>query len=182
VNETPPTVVLEQHPPERKADRAERLNAKTWRAMATVRKFNPGERALGLPPVETITRLDNAVLDEGATELLQLLAGIGTPTAFSNANARVGVGNGTAAVVNTQTGLQGTSVAFAAMEPGYPAITGRTCEWQAVFPEGVADFAWEEWTLDNGASAGKNLNRRQVGFGTKSGQEWELTVTITVAA
>ena len=106
----------------------------------------------------------------------------GGEVAYSNANARIGVGNGTAAADPVQTALQGGSTAFAAMEATYPIRAAQTLSFRSIFGSGVANFAWEEWTVDNGAARNRNMNRKVQAMGTKvSGAVWQLTVDITLS-
>jgi hypothetical protein len=106
---------------------------------------------------------------------------LGTPTKWDNANARLGVGNGNAAESATQTGLQGGSKTFKAMDSGYPQRAGQTAEWRASFGSGDANYAWEEFTVVNASDdAGKNLNRKASSKGTKtSGETWTLSLQVT---
>ncbi|GAH87578.1 unnamed protein product, partial [marine sediment metagenome] len=60
------------------------------------------------------------MLNEGINEMWNLICGAAA-TAYNNTNARIGVGNGsTPAAEATQTGLQGASTEFKAMEGGNP--------------------------------------------------------------
>lgn len=122
----------------------------------------------------------NLLLNEGIAILSALLIG-NAGTAYSNANANLGVGNSATAESASQTGLQGASTAFAGMEAGYPSISGQTITWRAVFGGTEANFDWNEFTVVNAASdAGDNLNRKVSAQGTKaSGQTWTLDLTIT---
>src|SRR4030067_3765407 len=47
----------------------------------------------------------NIALNEGLQELIDIICGIGTPAAWSNTNARLGVGDSNVAEAATQTGL-----------------------------------------------------------------------------
>lgn len=124
----------------------------------------------------------NLLLNEGITEFLNLLTG-GSATAFSNANARLGVGNSTTAAAATQTALQAvTNKLYKTMEAGYPAVTNQSIAFRSIFGSAEANFAWEEFSVMNGADEGtaKNLNRKVSAQGTKaSGQTWQLDLTIT---
>jgi hypothetical protein len=132
-------------------------------------------------PYEVINGEGNLLLNEGIDELWDLVTGAGG-TAYNNANARIGVGNGNAAAVATQTALQGGSTKLNAMEATYPLSTSQAVTFRSSFGDGEAEFAWEEWTIDNGASADKNLNRKVVSLGTKaSGATWVFTVTVTLS-
>lgn len=126
----------------------------------------------------------NLLLNEGIAELWDLVIASGTPTAFSNANAYIGVGDSSTAAAASQTGLQAsTNLAYAAMESGYPSRTNQTVTWRAVFGTSVANFAWNEFTVANGNSnSGDNLNRVVSAQGTKaSGQTWTVDVSIALS-
>ena len=126
----------------------------------------------------------NLLLNEGIAEFLSLLTG-GAATAFSNASARLGVGDSTTAAVATQTALQAaTNKLYKAMEAGYPTVTGQSVNFRSVFGSAEANFAWEEFSVMNGAdeTTAKNLNRKVSAQGTKaSGQTWQLDLTITLS-
>lgn len=104
-----------------------------------------------------------------------------SPTFFANANAHIGVGNGSAAFAAAQTDLQGVSKLRKPMQSGYPQRTGNVLTFRALFETGEANFQWQEWGLFNAAASGVMLNR-QVGYlGEKtSAAAWQLTVTLTV--
>ena len=122
----------------------------------------------------------NLLVNEGIQLLEDLLIGAGG-TAFDNANARLGVGTDATAAAATQTGLLGTT-AFAAMEATYPQRSAQTLTWRAVFDGATANFSWQEFTVDNGAAGGINLNRKVSDQGTKaSGQIWTLDLQITIS-
>jgi len=122
----------------------------------------------------------NMMLSEGIGAMLTLLIG-GAETSFSNANAQLGVGNSSAATATSQTDLQGASTNWQGMEAGYPTVSGRTVTFKSEFGSAVANFLWHEFSVRNGSSADKNLNRRVVTKGTKaSGETWTLTLTITI--
>lgn len=134
-------------------------------------------------PAESIIN-GNMLLNEGIGELLDLLCGLGTPTAFNNANARMGIGDSTTAEAAGQTGLQAaTNKAYAAMEAGYPQRSGQTVTFRSVFAGGVANHAWREFTIVNAAGdTGKNLNRKTSDQGTKAaGQIWTMEVSLTIS-
>jgi hypothetical protein len=124
---------------------------------------------------------DNIALNEGLGELIDIICGLSAPTKWDNSNARLGVGNSSAAESATQTGLQGTSKAFKAMDSGYPQRSNQTAEWRATFGDGEGEFAWEEFTIVNAADdTGKNLDRKVTSKGTKAaGESWTLSLKIT---
>ena len=109
-------------------------------------------------------------------------AAIGQGTAFNNANARLGVGNGTTAFAIGQTDLQGANKLRKAMDAGYPKITAPKVTFKSTFAQSEANFAWNEWGIFNAATGGVMLNRVVESNGTKqSNQTWVLEVEITFA-
>ena len=92
-----------------------------------------------LPAVSKIE--GNLMLNEGIAELLLLLTG-GGGTAYSNANAFLGVGDSSTAESAAQTALQASSnKLYKAMEATYPTISGQTVTWRSVFGSSDANFA-----------------------------------------
>lgn len=123
----------------------------------------------------------NLLLNEGINAIWTLVTG-GSETAYSNANARIGVGNSATAAAATQTALQGASTAFKAMDATYPSISGQTVSFRSTFGSTEGNFAWEEFTVDNGTTPNKNLNRLVSSQGTKaSGQTWTVTLQLTLS-
>lgn len=122
----------------------------------------------------------NLLLNEGITELLTLGIG-GTATAYSNANARLGTGTSTTGAQASDTGLLANAV-FAAMDATYPQVANQTVTFRSTFDGNTANQSWQEFSVDNGNSGNKNLNRKVSNQGIKeSGQTWVLTLTITLA-
>ena len=105
-------------------------------------------------------------------------------TSFANANARIGVGDSSAAFTASQTDLQAsTNKLRKAMEAAYPTRAGNTLTFRSIFGTSEGNFAWNEWGVFNAASGGTMLNRRVASLGTKtSAQSWQFTVTMTVVA
>lgn len=105
-------------------------------------------------------------------------------TSFANANARIGVGDSSAAFAAAQTDLQAsTNKLRKAMEAAYPSRVGNALTFRSVFGTSEANFAWNEWGVFNAASSGTMLNRIVASLGTKtSAQSWQFTVTVTVVA
>lgn len=123
----------------------------------------------------------NVLLNEGIAELLLLISGTGSPIAWSNAAAFLGVGESATAENPTQTDLLGASKTYIAMAATYPQISGETITWRSIFASGDANNAWEEFTVSNTSSGtGDNLNRKTSSQGTKvTGQVWTLDLAIT---
>lgn len=127
---------------------------------------------------------DNCLLNEGIQYLLDIIIGVeGSPTLWDASNARVGVGDSTAAASASQRDLQAaTNKAYASMDSTYPNRSGQKISFRGTFASGQAEFAWEEYVVDNGSSSGKTLNRKVESKGTKaSGESWSLTVDITLS-
>lgn len=163
------------------------------RTHITVEKYHedltPEQIASGeYQPYEVVERDDNALLIGGASALWQQLIGSGAITAFSNANARLGVGDSTTAFADTQTALQAaTNKVYVAMDATYPQHTDSTgtsgsksITWKASFTGAVANYVWNEWCVSNG-NPGRLLNRKVESLGTKASGTWALTITHTLA-
>lgn len=105
-------------------------------------------------------------------------------TSFANANARIGVGDSSAAFGASQTDLQAsTNKLRKAMEAAYPTRAGNALTFRSIFGTSEGNFTWNEWGVFNAASAGTMLNRIVASLGTKtSAQSWQFTVTVTVVA
>ncbi|MDQ7794157.1 MAG: hypothetical protein RDU89_07055 [bacterium] len=102
-------------------------------------------------------------------------------TLFNNANARIGVGDGTTAFSATQTDLMGTNKFRKGMDATFPTRSTNVLTFKSTFASGEANFAWQEWGVFNAASAGPMLNRLVENNGTKlSGQTWVFEVQLTV--
>ncbi|MCP8308681.1 MAG: hypothetical protein H3Z53_05330 [archaeon] len=123
---------------------------------------------------------DNVGLNVGLQYLIDIICGIGTTTKWDNANARLGVGSDATAADPTQTDLIDTTPTWKAMDTGYPSRSAQTAEWRATFGSADANEAWNEYAVDNGATAHKLLNRKVENKGTKvSGESWVLSLKIT---
>ena len=126
----------------------------------------------------------NCLLNEGIDEMEDLVCDTGTPTAYSNANAYLGVGDSNTAAVATQTGLQAeTNKAYEAMDATYPTTASQVMTFKSTFGSNDGNFSWKEFTVVNAANdTGKNMNRKVSDQGTKaSEQTWVLTLTITLS-
>ena len=134
-------------------------------------------------PYEVKETEGNLLLNEGINALWSILCETTVAeTRYTAANARIGVGNGTTAAAATDTGLAGASTAFKAMESGFPTFgSAQKATFKSSFGDTEANFAWEEWTIDNGATPNKNLNRKAESLGTKSSGTWTLEVSLTLS-
>lgn len=150
-----------------------------WQPRWKIEKYHGEARPENLYAVEKFD--GNLLLNEGITELLTLLIG-GSATAFNNANARIGIGDGTAVADATQTDLQGTNKSYKAMDATYPQVSGQTVTFRSTFGPDDANYDWQEFVVDNGATAGKTLNRKVENHGTKaSGDTWVIELQITIS-
>lgn len=134
-------------------------------------------------PYEVVTVPGNLLLNAGITEMLKLIVGDGSAIAFNNANARLGVGDSSAAEAAGQTDLQAsTNKLFKAMSATYPQVSAQSMTFRASFASGEANFDWREFSVDNGGTGLKRINRKVSSQGTKaSGQVWDLQLTITLS-
>jgi len=123
---------------------------------------------------------ENIGLNVGLQYLIDCICGIGSTTKWDNTNARLGVGSDATAADPTQTDLLDASPTWKAMDATYPQRSGQTAEWRSTFGSGDANEAWNEFAVDNGATAHKLLNRKVESKGTKaSGESWVLSLKIT---
>ncbi len=152
-----------------------------WAERKTL-KADPGSSILRrLVEPEESPVYGNLLLTEGVNAMLLLLTG-GSATAYNNTNARVGVGDSSTAASAAQTDLQAaTNKLYKAMNATYPQVSTNTVTFQSDFLTAEANFAWNEWTIDNGAAAAKNLNRVVQSVGTKSSGTWTLTAQVTIS-
>lgn len=122
----------------------------------------------------------NVALNVGLQYLIEVICGIGTTTKWDNTNARLGVGSNATAADPTQTDLIDATPTWKAMDATYPQRSAQTAEWRSTFGSGDANEAWNEFAVDNGATAHKLLNRKVESKGTKaSGETWTLSLKIT---
>lgn len=146
----------------------------------TMEAFTPDAEAGRAP--DSVERVQgNLLLNEGIDILIALICAIGSETAYDNTNAQLGVGNDNTAAAAAQTDLQGGSTAWKAMDVTYPQDDGsQGAVWKSTFGSSEGNFAWEEVSVRNGATADENLNRKVSSLGTKgSGTTWTLQLTIT---
>lgn len=153
-----------------------------WHVRTVVEKFREDLST----PYEVLEGEGNLLLNAGIDELWQLFTDAGG-TPFNGTNTRIGVGNTNTAAVATQADLLGTpsptAKFYQIVDGTYPQFGSQSVIFKVTFGTTDANFAWEEWVVDNKAVAGtKCLNRKVQSFGTKaSGETWSLTVTITLS-
>lgn len=121
------------------------------------------------------------ITDAGRNFMCQsTVAAAATP--FSNANARIGVGDSATAYAAGQTDLQAaTNKLRKAMDATFPSGASNVLTFQATFATTDANWAWNEWGVFNASSTGTMLNRKVESLGTKpSTQSWVFNVVLTV--
>jgi len=128
-------------------------------------------RMLGIEAPKTERMFHNVGLNVGLQNLIDIICGIGTTTLYNNANARLGVGSDATAADPSQTDLLDATPTWKAMDATYPQRSAQTAEWRATFGSGDANEAWNEFAVDNGATAHKLLNRKVEAKGTKASGE-----------
>lgn len=154
------------------------LDKLNWNVQWTLEKFIATNFAEGMPPYSSEIIDGNLLLDDGITEFLTLMVGSGM--AFDHTNARIGVGDSSTAADSAQTGLiAATNKAYVGMDDNFPSITNQTISFKATFGTSDANFAWNEWCIDNGTTT---LNRKVEARGTKTSNDiWSLTGSITIS-
>jgi len=156
------------------------LDIARWQPKWRIEKYHGDVNPENLYAVEEFD--GNLLLNEGITEMLTLVIG-GAATAFNNANARIGVGDSSTAATSSQTGLQAASnKTYKAMDATYPQVSGQTVTFRSTFGSADANYAWNEYTVTNGADdTAKNLNRKVENHGTKNGDSWVIQLTVTLS-
>lgn len=155
----------------------------SYRTQWVIRKYANDADFAADRLLEPPTVIDgNMLLTAGITEMWNLIAGI-SGTAFSNANARLGVGDSSAAEGAGQTDLQAaTNKTYKAMSASYPQVAGAAITFRAAFTGAEANYSWNEFIVDNGSGPAKRINRKVSAQGTKaSGQTWTLDLQITLS-
>ena len=159
-----------------------------WDGYFTVAKYESvdcerwGTRAR---PYEVIESGHNLLTTAGVNALWQRLIGVdGTAvTTFASTNARLAVGDSTAAVSAAHTDLQAATNKFRKLVDGVATVSNNQITFVATFLSADANFAWNEAGIANaGAGSGIILNRVVQSFGTKtSGLQWVLTGTVAIS-
>lgn len=125
----------------------------------------------------------NVLLIEGANFIWRAIRGDSGLTPFNEANAHIGVGDGSEPESRSQVGLTGANKYYKRVDSGYPVVADNKIIFRATFGPGEANFEWNEWTVANGSSDNAvNLNRRVEKLGTKGpGSVWVLQVELSIS-
>jgi len=84
----------------------------------------------------------NVFLVEGINFMWKCVVNGSCSPPFDNANAHIGVGDGTTAEDPSQTGLQGTNKYYKGMDSGYPTISDNKVTFRATFGPDEANFCY----------------------------------------
>jgi len=136
----------------------------------------------GFKPYDTYKKKGNIWVNTGRNEIMKLATGTGSPQAYNNATADLGVGNDATAPADTQTVLQGASTLYKAMNSGFPTTpASESFDVQATFGDAEALFDWLEEAFRNGSGAAVLWNRANTDLGDKTSvtETWILTGTLT---
>lgn len=160
-----------------------------WRCRTLVHKYADDAAFLAGDPFEVLDIDGNLLLYGGASAIWHRLTGGTTVSAFSNANAYIGVGDSSTAAAAGQTDLQAaTNKLRKAMDSTYPqhtdAVTsgGASVTFKSTFGTSDANFTWAEWGIFNASTSGRMLNRKVESLGVKAaGSTWALTLSLSLA-
>lgn len=154
---------------------------------ATVEKWhNEADKIAGLAPDEVLVTPGNVLLNAGITRLLNLATGAGGQ-AWDATHSRIGVGDSSTAAVASQTDLQAATNKLWNLVTGTPGVSSQSVSFVTTFVSADANFAWNEWAIDQGTAQGTTvvapaLDRKVASMGTKaSGAAWTITITITLS-
>ena len=150
------------------------LEAIKENARWTIEKYASDKDFKRGKPFDVSEFFGNVLLNEGIDEIEKLICST-TATQYDNTNARLGVGDSSAAENATQTSLQAeTNKLWKAMDATYPTLGSQVMTFKATFGASDANYSWQEFTVVNAADdTGKNLNRKVSDQGTKAeGQTW----------
>lgn len=136
-------------------------------------------------PRELIRTDPNMVVDGGLDLAAKLLIGDASAVHLDNANAYIGVGDGTQAESSSDTGLKGTSKLFKGMKVGFPTFTSvGKLTFEADFGATEANFDWEEVGLatgNNPPTTGTLFSRKVQSFGNHAGGTWTVRAILTLS-
>ncbi len=186
-----------------------------WKAHALVEKWDPDSAAWAtarsgllhpsgadlarlVGPDDTVEWEGNLLVNNGIARLEDLLIGVGSIAAYTNATARIGTGNGAGSAAASDTDLSASAGStnrwFNAMDATFPSRSAQTLTFKATFASGDGNYAWTEWGVDgggaasavvgtNGSSTAALLNHKTgAGLGTKTaGAIWAFTATLVIS-
>lgn len=148
------------------------------------------------PYLETVHENANLITEAGWAALLGGIAGTTITTKFSSTAGRIGVGTSSTAATAADTALGGdtggsSTTSYYQLVSGAPTINTAsaisTLTFASTFATGNANFAWNEFGIDNGATSSVTtvatgnvfINHGISAQGTKvSGQTWNATAIL----
>jgi len=143
----------------------------------------------GVVPFNETEFFGNVITTSGYTRLSNLLTNQGGTQALDATHTRIGVGDGTTAVANTDTdlsALSGSTHRLFNVVTGAGTVGTLTLAFVASFATGDANFHWQEFGIDVGNTAQGTtvasllFNHALSDQGTKPNtQVWTATATIT---
>lgn len=162
-------------------DFARRHDVAVWEGRATIEKYWADDAPGQATPYEVVETDPNLLLTAGVTHLWNLAANIGSPTPWSNANARIAIGTGTTDDTAGRTALVSESTRQP-MVTGYPQVSANVITFQASYSTSVANVNWREMGIVGAATGGTFLNRIVGDWGTKvNSATWVATLTISLS-
>lgn len=133
-------------------------------------------------PYDEYREKGNVWVNTGRNEIMKLATGTGSPQAYNNATADLGVGNDATAPAEGQTALIGGSTLYKAMDTGFPTTpASESFDTQATFGDAEAKFDWREEAFRNGSGAAVLWNRANTDLGDKTSvtETWILKGTLS---
>ncbi len=133
-------------------------------------------------PCDTYEKKGNIWVNTGRNEIMKLATGTGSPQAYNNATADLGVGNSATAPAVENTVLIGASTLYKGMNATYPLTpASEQFDAQATFGDAEAKFDWLEEAFRNGSGAAILWNRANTDLGDKTSvtETWILTASLT---
>lgn len=142
---------------------------------------------LNVQSYETTEILGNLITNAGWTRLMNLLIGTGSTQAMDATHTRIGVGDSNTAEAYTDTALGATTNKLYKLVSGAATLGTRTLSFAATFGSSEANWAWNEFGLDIGATADGTTvaaiffnHKAGIAQGTKAaGQTWSATATLS---
>jgi hypothetical protein len=150
--------------------------------------------AAGIQPYEVVTSTGNLLTTAGVTRIWNLVTNQGATQAFDSTHTRVGVGNTGNAAGSEAAGDTDLAASAGSTNRQFKTVGGagtvstNTLSFTATFGTSLANFAWNEWGIDQGTADATTvtaplLNHKIVsgGLGTKtSSASWAFTVTVSL--
>lgn len=159
-----------------------------WAARRCQGQPEPADFALlGVRPFLATELTGNLITNAGWTRLLNLLIGTGSTQAADSTHTRIGVGDSNTAEAYADTALGAATNKLYKLVTGAGTVGTRTLSFAATFGTSEANWAWNEFGLDIGATADSTTvaavffnHKAGIAQGTKaSGQTWTATATLT---